>query len=473
LRNKKTPYWFGGFGDIEYHLQGETDITKRRLTMSIQQTVLAFKIETTKERLTAHGGLTLMAEFNHGIGLRKLTDQYLPAPGSNRGFDPSVIVDALVLMLEGGGRSLEDLRELKNEEGLLRLIGGKEIPEPDTVGDWLRRMGEPKTGQLGIEGLDRVRDKINERILKRDGITKYTLDADATEIIGEKAEALFTYNGNKGYMPMLGFLYETPVCIYDEFREGNVSPQSGQKEVYVECKKRIGAGKLIGYYRADSASYQAELFNQLEEDGVRYAITVDQDKAVKPLIASIAAEGWKEPVKGYGYELAETVHCMEKTKKAFRLVIKRERRRQRELFEKAEPFFYHAVATNWSEKEKNTCEVLSWHNQRGQAENFNKELKNGMGMDRMPCGQSYANAVFFRIGVIAYNLFIGFKRLACPESWMKQTIATFRWKMVQVAGRIVKHAGEVVLKLMIDLEKLELFQGIRKKSFELSLCPDG
>ena len=35
---------------------------------------------------------------------------------------------------------------------------------------------------------------------------------------------------------------------------------------------------------------------------------------------------------------------------------------------------------------------------------------------------------------------------------MKQEIATFRWKMVQIAGRIVKHAGETVLKLMIDLE---------------------
>ena len=334
-------------------------------------------------------------------------------------------------------------------------------------------MGESKTGELGIEGLGRVRDQINGRILKRDGITEYTLDADATEIIGEKADALLTYDGNKGYMPMLGFLYETAVCIYDEFREGNVSPQSGQKEFYLECKKRIPAGKGIGYYRADSASYQAEVFNQLEEDGVRYGITVDQDKAVKPLIASIGAEEWEEPVKGCGYELAETVHCMEKTKKAFRLVIKREVRRQGELFEKAERFFYHAVATNWSEKDKNRAEVLAWHNQRGQAENFNKELKNGMGMDRMACGQSYANAVFFRIGVIAYNLFIGFKRLACPESWMKQTIATFRWKMVQVAGRIVKHAGEVVLKLMIDLEKLELFRGIRKKSFELSLCPGG
>jgi len=414
-----------------------------------------------------------MAEFNHGIGLRGLVDQYLPAPGSNRGFDPSEIVDAVVLMLQGGGRSLEDLRELKNEEGLTKLIGRDEIPEPDTVGDWLRRMGEPTGGGPGLEGLDGVRGKINERILRRDGIKAYTLDADATEIIGDKADALFTYNGNKGYMPVLGFLYETGVCLYDEFREGNVAPAFGQKEFYLQCKERMPLGKKIGYYRADSASYQAGLFNQLEEDGVKYGITVDQDKAVKRAIGLIGQEEWKEPVRGCGYEVAETVHCMNETKKAFCLVVKRWVPRQGELFEKEGQYFYHAVATNWLEEEKDSWEVLKWHNQRGQAENFNKEIKIGFGMERMPCGQSYANAIFFRIGVIAYNLFIGFKRLACPESWMKQTIATFRWKLVQVAGRIVKHAGEVVLKLMVDLETMELFQGIRKKSFELSLCPDG
>jgi hypothetical protein len=310
-------------------------------------------------------------------------------------------------------------------------------------------------------------------VLKKDGIKEYTLDADATEIVGEKADALFTYNGNKGYMPMLGFLYENPVCLLDEFREGNVSPAFGQKEFYLQCKERMPLGKRIGYYRGDSASYQASLFNQLEEDGVIYGITVDQDKAVKSAIAMIPRGAWKEPVEGCGYELGETVHCMNETKKAFRLVVKREIRRQGELFEKGGLYFYHAVASNWSEEEKNTEEVLRWHNQRGQAENFNKELKIGLGMERMPCGQTYANAVFFRIGVIAYNLFIGFKRLSCPESWVRHSIATFRWKMVQVAGRIVKHAGEVVLKLMIDLEKWELFQGIRKKSFELSVCPDG
>lgn len=438
----------------------------------IQQTVFPFKIEITRERLTAHGGLALMGEFNNGIGLSALTDKYLPQPMSNRGFMPSKYVDSTVLMLEGGGSRLEDIRELEHEEGLMKIIERDNIPSPDATGDWLRRMGDKESG--GLEGLDKVREAINHRIMRRDGIKEYTLDADATEIEAEKEDAFYTYKGNKGYMPMLGFLYENNLCLYDEFREGNVAPAFGQKEFYDECKKRMPKGKRIKNYRADSASYQAELINTLEEDGVKWTITAGQDSAVQLAIAMIPEDKWYEPVKGCGYEVADTIHTMNKTKEAFRLAIKRDIRRQGELFEgKEREYFHHVIAANWLEGEKTPHEVIEWHNQRGQAENFNKELKIGIGMERMPCGQSGANAVFFRIGVIAYNLFIGFKRLLCPSSWLKHTIATFRWKMVQVAGRIVKHAGEIILKLAVDIKKLELFKDIRKKAFELSLCPDG
>ena len=92
------------------------------------QTIFPFNLGITKERLTAHGGLSLMVEFNHGISLRELTDKYLPLPGSNRGYKPPVFVDPLVLMLEGGGRSLEDIRELEEEKELMKLIGNASIP---------------------------------------------------------------------------------------------------------------------------------------------------------------------------------------------------------------------------------------------------------------------------------------------------------------------------------------------------------
>jgi len=434
----------------------------------IRQAVLDFKIESTEEELTAHGGLALLAEYNHGLGLRQLSDRYLPAPGSNRGYAPSAFVESLVLLLQGGGQTLEDLRELEQEAVLMELVGREVIPDPDTLGDWLRRMGDPQTDPAGLHGLGRVRDLLNHRLLRHDGITEYTLDADAMQIEAEKQEAHHTYQGVKGYMPLLGFLFETPICLQEEFREGNVSPGSGQLGFYQSCQARMPSDKRIAFYRADSASYQAELINALEADGVFWALTADQDRAVKEAIQSIPESEWEAPTVGCGYEVAETVHTMARTHHAFRLIVKRERRRQPDLFAE-DPYFYHAVASNWPIEEKSALEVLAWHNQRGQAENFLKELKGGLGLDRMPCGQFEANAVFFRIGVIAYNLFLGFKRLACPEAFWHHTLATFRWKLIQVAGRIVHHAGQVILKLVLDAEKLRLFRQIRKRCWELAV----
>jgi len=434
----------------------------------IRQTVLGFKIEKTQEELTAHGGLALMAEYNHGMGLRESADRHLPAPGSNRGYNASVFVDSLVLMLQGGGRSLEDLRELERESALMRLLRMDGVPDPDTIGDWLRRMGNPENGGRGYLGLGDIRDEINHRILRHDGVSEYTLDADATQVIAEKHDAKFTYKGVKGYMPMLGFLFENQVCLLDEFREGNVSPVSDQPGFYRKCKELLPDGKRIARYRADSASYQAKLINELEGDSVAWAITADQDGAVKRIIHGLSEAEWKEPVPDCGFEIAETIHTMNKTEKAFRLIIKRELYRQSDMFE-GTGYAYHVVASNWSEEEKGAYEVLKWHNQRGAAENFNKELKSGFGMERMPCGDSWANAVFFRIGVIAYNLFIGFKRLSCPDAWVHHTIATFRWKVVQVAGRIVRHAGQVILRLVVDTDMMSVFKRIRQRCFELSL----
>jgi hypothetical protein len=44
------------------------------------------------------------------------------------------------------------------EKRLLRLVDRGNIPDPDTIGDWLRRMGDPKTSQDGLACLGKVRN---------------------------------------------------------------------------------------------------------------------------------------------------------------------------------------------------------------------------------------------------------------------------------------------------------------------------
>jgi hypothetical protein len=75
----------------------------------------------------------------------------------------------------------------------MKLVGQEVIPDSDSLGDWLRRMRDPQTGQTGLRGLAQVRDLFHQRLLRYDGIGEYTLDADAMPIEAEKREATWTY----------------------------------------------------------------------------------------------------------------------------------------------------------------------------------------------------------------------------------------------------------------------------------------
>jgi hypothetical protein len=84
-----------------------------------------------------------------------------------------------------------------------------------------------------------------------------------------------------------------------------------------------------------------------------------------------------------------------------------------------------------------------------------------MGMEQMPCGQFDANAMYFAIGVLAYNLAQVLKRRVLPESYGTATVATLRWKIYRLAGKLVRHARGWVLHVKADWEKWKLLQSAR------------
>jgi hypothetical protein len=83
---------------------------------------------------------------------------------------------------------------------------------------------------------------------------------------------------------------------------------------------------------------------------------------------------------------------------------------------------------------------------------------------RMPCGQTEANAVFFRIGAVAYNIYRLFLLKALDVGWHKRQVQTVRWRLYQTAGEIVEHAKRVYLKVRRGLYRL--FEKIRLRIWE-------
>jgi len=360
-------------------------------------------------------------------------------------------------MLNGGGRSLEDTRQIRMDEGLREILPLKRIPSSDAVGDWLRNMG----ANGGLSGLEKVNRKLLKRAMKHDGIKDYTLDIDATGIEAEKQMAKMTYKGFPGYMPIVGHLAENSLVVGDEFRDGNVAPATRNLAFIKHCIRQMPKGKRISALRSDSAAYQAEIINYCEDNGIRFAIGADLDRAVLTTITAIPEDDWKPYQNG---SLAETIHSMEKTDKAFRLIIIR-RPYQGTLFSKEdEKVKYTVIATNRTESPE---EVIAWYNQRGEcSENRIKELKIGFCMERMPCGQLTANAMFFRIGILAYNLFRLFTLTTLSPSWRRHQVQTIRWRLYQIAGKIVFHGGLVFLKVRRGL--YQVFTDIRLRIWEFA-----
>jgi hypothetical protein len=318
-------------------------------------------------------------------------------------------------------------------------------------------MGE--TG--GLLGLERSNRRLLNRGMKYDGIKGYTLDIDATGIESHKESALFTYKGYPGYMPIVGHLAENGMVVSEEFREGNEPPASRNLEFLKQCIKQMSKGKDIKRFRADAASYQADIMNYCTKRGIEFAIGADLDEAVLRAIESISESEW-EPYKA-GH-IAETVHCMNRTQKAFRLIVVR-RPYQGKLFgDEDKKLRYTAIAASMAGKAQ---EVLEWYNQRGEcSENRIKDLKIGFGMERMPCGQSHANAVFFRIGAIAYNIYRLFLMKTLDQSWHKHQVQTVRWRLYQTAGKVVSHSNRMYLKVRQGL--YNLFARIRLRIWEFA-----
>ena len=423
----------------------------------IHQTVLPFKLEITRDTITSHAGLALLGEFCVGLDFLRVVDRSLPKPGSGAGYMASEYIFPLVLMLNGGGRSLEDMRVIRGDVGLAEILRLKRIPSSDATGDWLRRMGEDR----GLEGLAAVQRRFLKRALKYDETKGYTLDIDATGIEAQKESAVMTYKGFTGYMPIVGTLAENGLVAGDEFREGNQSPGSRNLEFIKYCIQQIPKGKRIKALRADAASYQADIINYCDKEEMEFAIGADLDEAVMRAIKSLPEGEWR-PYRG-GH-IAETVHCMNRSKKAFRLIVVR-RPYQQELFgQESNKLRYKAIASNRTDVAE---VVMDWYHQRGEcSENRIKELKIGFGMERMPCGQTVANAVFFRIGSVAYNICRLFVLKTLAVGWHKHQVQTLRWRLFHTAGKVVDHANRVYLKVRRGL--YALFEKIRLRVWEFA-----
>lgn len=391
--------------------------------------------------------MIVVNEYGKRIELSRLINEAFPKPGSNKGKQASDYILTLIEMFHDGALHLEDVRLLLSDTAYQELAESRGYPSADALGDWLRRYG-------GNEG-ERNLWNVQRQVLQISAEEAGTLDIDATIIEAEKGDAKKTYKGIRGYQPLLGIIAENGFVVGSEFRHGNHSPQSGLKEFIYRCEENYpGRIKTI---RSDSAGWKKDIVEDCLSRGRFFSITADQSSAVLNAVKEIPETEWKQGKERDGskasWEAAETVYTFSSQKKRFRLLVKRERlKSQLELFAS---YKYWIVGTNLPVEPYDTNAGLLFHQQRGEMERSIGELKHQYNLDHLPCGQYEANALYFAIGLLAYNLMQLVKVLTLPKEEQKKSIRTLRYRLLHLAGRVIHHARYTLLRIAAPLEWVE------------------
>jgi hypothetical protein len=233
------------------------------------------------------------------------------------------------------------------------------------------------------------------------------LDVDSTEVpvYGEQEQSACNgYFESTCLHPLL--FNEEGDCLAAKLRPGNVHSADGWEELLMpEIERQQQMGKEVAF-RGDAAFARPEVYEALEERGVKYAIRIPANESLERDIAELLPRPVGRPSQGPLVEHKGLLYKAASWKTARREVAKAEHHAGG-LFPRV-----GFIVTDLSLPSQ---DAVGFYNERGTSEQRIKEGKQTVKMTRSSCRRVPSNGVPLRLTVIAYNLGNLWRRLVLPR----------------------------------------------------------
>jgi hypothetical protein len=394
--------------------------------------------------------------------------------------------------IEVGGKRIEHIELLRNDEVYLNALGAERIPDPTTAGDFCRRFHESDIIDL-MDAFNQTRKRVWAE-QPPEFFEQAIIDADGT-IVGTDAECKrdidISYNGIWGYHPLLISLANTAEPLYLVNRSGN-RPSHEQADVYLD--KAVALCRESGFrrilLRGDTDFSQTKHLDRWNKGGVQFIFGIDAMPNLKALADDLPAEAYsflerqpryqiktvprqqpervkQEIVRQRGFK---TIHLLEETvaefdyrpvacKKSYRMIVVRKKlgidEGQMRMFEEYRYFFY---ITN--DREMTAEDVVFSANERCNQENLIAQLANGVHALKAPVDDLISNWAYMVMASLAWSLKAwtalmlpvsprhAAKHKAEKRSLLRMEFPTFRAAMIQMPCQIVKTGGRLIYRLL-------------------------
>jgi hypothetical protein len=393
--------------------------------------------------LVSYGGGLLVDEFIRKLRLPQMIDSLVKVKARERGYRESEAVLGLAISMITGGVCLDDLVVLREEEAFKTIWRHGDIPHPTTMGDFLRRF------DLGhIRQLESVHTQSFSKVYAAsERMATITMDIDSTldEVHGSKREgAQWTYTGIRALNPLMCFIRENGDWLHSRLRSGSTYTSDGAVSFIRESYHKIKDMADMINACMDSGFYDKDIVAECERLNIGFSITADQTAPLMRAVHAISEQQWIQIDDRVW--VSELLYKPIGWQREYRFLARREElptKEQMSLLDTAS-YRYHVIVTNRAESAQ---DLVPFHLGRATMENFIKETKYGLSLDRFPCQEFHANWAYLTIGMLAYNIVNWIKRLALPSMYKKKLIKALRFRFFNVAARIVRHGRYIVMKL--------------------------
>ncbi len=465
--------------------------------MNIAQGLLPFQLveDSSSVLITSFAGLPFVMETFRALGLAQSIAKHLPVQKRSGKYGEADYVESFISVFAAGGDCFDDFQLLRKDPVLQKLH--LKVPSAESARFFVNSFQEEENllGRLPHEafipeetqeliGLAKVNYDLIHKATRGKSPWLATLDLDATIIESDKREALYTYLGDRGYQPVIAHWVEPDLIAADQFRDGNVPAGTRLKEVLQRALRALPPTVRLVRFRSDSAAYMHELLDWCREKipgrvRIEFAISADMTEELRAAVQKLPAEAWKplRKVNDKGWiigrkewaevEFVPTESSRKKGMNPDRYLAIRIRPAQEELFADGNRYPYFAVVSNmWS---WNGERLLRWQRERcGTVEKVIDVLKNDLACGSVPCKRFFANAAWFRLNVLAYNVLSVMKRQCLPSSWWNTRLKALRFHLLHVAGRLIAHGLRLYLKIAQGHPSFPLYQEARQKLLTFS-----
>lgn len=437
-------------------------------------TRLAFELDhrPVDGTYTAHAGVPLLIEAFRNSGAGAVLDEKVVIKQRKRGLTPWQTVESLFALWACGGERCEDLDALR-ADGALGVLIGHSFPAPQTARDFLDAFDEALPplwqGELGasvpaeseqLQGLFAANRRLVAFLQERSPCGTATIDIDATILSSDKRAARATYQGTTGYQPVIALWAEQDMVLADEFRDGNVPPQSGNLRLVQRAVAALPEGVEAVRVRSDSAGYTHDLMRWLEDKKHGYAISAKMHPPLLRAVKALPESAWHferedgEAVRHWA-EVAYVPNDRDYSDRRgtpARYLATRIMKKQGHLFADGSQVRYWALVTNLPDPEGGSgLDLLRWHRGKaGTVELAHDVLTNELAAEALPSQKFGANAAWFRLNVMLYNLLSAFKKIALPPDLHRARPKRLRFVLLNTIGKVVRHARETLLRMTSD-----------------------